>query len=371
MGHRCEQVGPELVDVPIEEIEAYYRGQTPPEAIRMFLAIMTGSRMESGDGWFGPCQSRYGWEWLAARHHQSPDQPLEQAKFIGPVEFFERLDRNRDGHIDRGDLDWSDRNPWVQHAYLVNRLFRRLNTTGDGRLTREQWLAFFDAAAGGPGYLTSNSLRDAWLSGMHSSFLPGDAPSRETLLAGFFAGELGSMQEGPAVEELAPDFELETFDGRRKVQLSSLRGDRPVVLCFGNFTCGPFRSMYPGVEENQARWGHLAHFLAIYVREAHPTGGWAMRSNEMVGISEQQPSTYAERIEVAGRCHARLNPTIPLLVDAIDDRVGHAYSAMPTRLYIIDRAGRVAYKGGRGPYGFKTGEMEQALLMTLLDETSP
>ena len=41
---------------------------------------------------------------------------------------------------------------------------------------------------------------------------------------------------------------------------------------------------------------------------------------------------------------------------------------MPARLYVIDRNGRVAYQSGRGPFGFKTGEMEQALLMTLLDQ---
>ena len=59
---------------------------------------------------------------------------------------------------------------------------------------------------------------------------------------------------------------------------------------------------------------------------------------------------------------------MPLLVDTIDDRVGHAYSGMPDRLYVIDREGRVAYQGGRGPFGFKPGEMEQALVMLLLDE---
>src|SRR5581483_4019476 len=60
--------------------------------------------------------------------------------------------------------------------------------------------------------------------------------------------------------------------------------------------------------------------------------------------------------------------TMPLLIDAMDDRVGHAYSGMPDRLYVIDREGRVAYKGGRGPFGFKPGEMEQSLLMLLLDQ---
>ena len=59
---------------------------------------------------------------------------------------------------------------------------------------------------------------------------------------------------------------------------------------------------------------------------------------------------------------------MPLLVDEMDDRTGHAYSGMPARLYVIDRDGKVAYKSGRGPFGFKPDEMEQALVMLLLDE---
>ena len=51
----------------------------------------------------------------------------------------------------------------------------------------------------------------------------------------------------------------------------------------------------------------------------------------------------------------------------IDDRVGHAYSGMPDRLYLIDREGKVAYKGGRGPFGFKPAELEQSLVMLLID----
>jgi hypothetical protein len=51
----------------------------------------------------------------------------------------------------------------------------------------------------------------------------------------------------------------------------------------------------------------------------------------------------------------------------MNDRIGHAYSGMPDRLYVIDADGRVAYKGGRGPFGFRPAEMEQALVMTLLE----
>lgn len=108
--------------------------------------------------------------------------------------------------------------------------------------------------------------------------------------------------------------------------------------------------------------------MAVYVREAHPTDGWRSAGNDAVGISFAQPTSLLSRTNVAAKCDALLEIDMPLLVDDLDDRVGHAYSGMPDRLYVIDRDGRVAYKGGRGPFGFKPGEMEQALIMTLLDQ---
>lgn len=106
----------------------------------------------------------------------------------------------------------------------------------------------------------------------------------------------------------------------------------------------------------------------MYVREAHPTDGWRMESNDRAGVALAQPTDKAGRIGAATQCCARLEMKMPVLVDEIDDRVGNAYSGMPDRLYVIDRDGRVVYKGGRGPFGYKPGEMEQSLVMLLLDE---
>jgi hypothetical protein len=111
-------------------------------------------------------------------------------------------------------------------------------------------------------------------------------------------------------------------------------------------------------------------FLSVYIREAHPTDGWRMMGNDQVGISIPQPREFEERVGVAQKCCAALEMTMPMVVDEIDDRVGHAYSAMPDRLYVIDRDGRVAYKSGRGPRGFKASEMQQALVMLLLEQGS-
>jgi Iodothyronine deiodinase len=106
----------------------------------------------------------------------------------------------------------------------------------------------------------------------------------------------------------------------------------------------------------------------VYVREAHPIDGWRMESNDRVGVSVAQPRSNFQRVEVATQCHDLLEMSMPVLVDGVDDRVGSAYSGMPDRLYIIDREGKVAFKGGRGPFWFNPAEMEQALVMMLLQD---
>lgn len=108
----------------------------------------------------------------------------------------------------------------------------------------------------------------------------------------------------------------------------------------------------------------------MYVREAHPVDGWRMFSNDRAGIAEKQPRTYEERLALAGKCCEHLDMPMPVLVDEISDVVGHAYSGMPDRLYVIDRGGRVAFKSGRGPFGYNPGQMEQSLIMLLLDQAS-
>lgn len=95
-----------------------------------------------------------------------------------------------------------------------------------------------------------------------------------------------------------------------------------------------------------------------------------MSSNKRAGINVAQPKTAAERTQAAVQCCDSLKMSLPLLVDDIDDAVGRDYSGFPDRLYLIDREGRVAYKGGRGPFGYKPRELEQSLIMLLLDEAS-
>ena len=187
-------------------------------------------------------------------------------------------------------------------------------------------------------------------------------------MRGLFRQEIGSLQPGPKLDESAPDFTLKTNDGKSEVTLSKLIGPKPIVLVFGSFTCGPFRSHSGNIEKLYRRYKDRATFVMVYVREAHPTDGWRMESNDRVGAITAQPKSYEERAGVAQKCGRLFNIGFPMLVDTIDDTVGARYSGMPGRLYLIDRAGKIAFKSGRGPYLFKPAELEQSLVLLLQEE---
>ncbi len=76
-----------------------------------------------------------------------------------------------------------------------------------------------------------------------------------------------------------------------------------------------------------------------------------------------------ERQEVCTACIDDLDIPIPAIVDRLDDRVNKDYAAQPDRLYLVGKDGKIAYAGGRGPGGFKTEELKQAIVQELSGET--
>lgn len=191
-------------------------------------------------------------------------------------------------------------------------------------------------------------------------------PSRSMLLSGLDKQEIGAQAEGPALGDSAPDFELTTVTGQT-IRLSDRIGKRPVVLVFGNYTCGPFRGQAGNLKDLHEKYSLEADFLMIYVREAHPTDGWHGNGNRRSGVSIKQPASNDERSSVAQTCLEHLDFDIPLMVDTLDDSVGRTYSGGPARLYLIDTEGKIAYKGGRGPHYFFPSQLESALVWLLSD----
>jgi len=84
-------------------------------------------------------------------------------------------------------------------------------------------------------------------------------------------------------------------------------------------------------------------------------------ANVEAGIEVNQPKTMEERVAVARTCYSKLGLTFPAVIDDMDDEVEKAYAGWPDRLYIVDKRGRITYKGGKGPGGFKPEEMAERL----------
>ena len=103
-------------------------------------------------------------------------------------------------------------------------------------------------------------------------------------------------------------------------------------------------------------------FFVVYIREAHPIDEWQVESNERERILFAQPTSSGERTEIARVCSLRLELSIPTLIDDMDNSTDLKYYALPDRLYLVGRDGRVAYRGGPGPFGFVAADLERAIV---------
>lgn len=99
----------------------------------------------------------------------------------------------------------------------------------------------------------------------------------------------------------------------------------------------------------------------VYIREAHAVDSeWPMREEGQPAI--EQPLDLKERRAAAETCLGTLTlHPMPAVLDEMDDAVSTAWEAWPDRLVLIDAQGRVAFRGGPGPFGFDPDELEAAL----------
>jgi type I thyroxine 5'-deiodinase len=106
-----------------------------------------------------------------------------------------------------------------------------------------------------------------------------------------------------------------------------------------------------------------ADFLTVYVREAHPTDEWQMKSNlkDKDDVCYAQPKTLEQRLIIANDFTKRFKFPLPFGIDDMSNAANDAYAAWPERIYIIDESGRIAYRGGVGPFNYKPEEAREWL----------
>lgn len=103
------------------------------------------------------------------------------------------------------------------------------------------------------------------------------------------------------------------------------------------------------------RFGRLADFVFVYVAEAHPEEeGY----HDIFAYRMADPKVIEKRMENARVLQDRTE--LQVYVDDMDDAGSKMFGALPERLYVI-RDGRVALKGGPGPFEYSIPELEKWL----------
>lgn len=115
------------------------------------------------------------------------------------------------------------------------------------------------------------------------------------------------------------------------------------------------------LNEIHRRYREDVEFFCVYVAEAHPQDGWQLPMNVEDGIVFYQPTTDDERAEVASVCMLKLDFEMPMLLDNMQNEVDEKYIALPERLFVIDKAGNVAWHSAMGPWGFDPAGWEAAI----------
>ncbi len=164
----------------------------------------------------------------------------------------------------------------------------------------------------------------------------------------------------PLVGRPAPDVELLRADGT-PFRVSSLRG-RPLVLVLGSYTCPQLRHGAGEVNRLYERHREGVAFLLAYIREAHPEGeAWQSTVNRREGVSLPEARTLAERAEHAAACRRALTIPYEAALDTLDGRAEAAFSAFPSRVFVIDAGGVVTYSTALDVESFRPDELEAAV----------
>ncbi len=128
-----------------------------------------------------------------------------------------------------------------------------------------------------------------------------------------------------------------------------------------------------GLKDVFRKYRDQVEFIMVYVREAHPSDKWWLGETRTqravmdlfdarVRTDVVDPTSLEERRAVASACQETLfDGEMTVYVDTIDDRVSTMYTGKPTRIYLLDREGRVIYNPGIGPFGFNPEHLGQEI----------
>ena len=257
------------------------------------------------------------------------------------------------------------RKQW-QDALLVLRLALRINpgsvaaelTLAECLLGLGQFTEALPHAEAAAKELPSSSEAHHLLASIYAGLHKQSAAARELEIAQAMAS---AADPGPKLHETAPDFELLPAVGDKKISLHSFHGRSPVVLIFGSYSCPNFRGSAEALKALERRYGARVPFLLIYIREAHSSEDWQSTRNERENVRLPPALTITEKQGHANMCTRSLHLPFAAAVDGLDGNVEKAYNAWPSRVFVVDKSGRVIYSTRLTELAFRPEEIEAVL----------
>ena len=145
------------------------------------------------------------------------------------------------------------------------------------------------------------------------------------------------------------------------IHLADYRGKSPVALVFGSYSCPNFRGSAEALKQLQKRYGRRVNFFLVYVKEAHAEGQWQSGRNKREEVTLPSASTLVEKQGHAAMCVRKLQLDFPALVDGMDGAMETAYHAWPSRLFVVDRDGRIALSSRLTELDFQVDRVQAVL----------
>ncbi len=171
---------------------------------------------------------------------------------------------------------------------------------------------------------------------------------------------MSRLVNAPVAGENAPGGTVYDPVSEKPMKLKELWRKKPAVLVFGSGSCPALNIYEDDLKRLTEIYGKRMNFKMIYIREAHPVGGFRQElENDYAAVDIpliNDSRTLRDRCNWARDFQSRREFGMSFLVDDVDDSIAAQWSAWPVRVFVVSTEGIVIYAGDQGPWYFSVNK---------------